>query len=53
MNEGPKPKSTLDLLRESRDQVLKELGSAQKKADEFKAELKRLDKAIKQWEPKE
>lgn len=50
---NPKPKSTIDLLRESRDQVAKELDAQQKKTDELKKELSRLDKAIKQWEPKE
>lgn len=45
-----KPKSTLDLLRESRDAQAKEVESLQGKLDAAKAELKKLNAALKQWD---
>lgn len=47
------PKSMIDLLRENRDKQAKEVEALQEKLDAAKKELSRLDKAIKQWEPKE
>lgn len=48
-----KPKPIIDQLRDSRDLILKEIEAAQEKVTTLKAELKRLDTCIKQWQPKE
>lgn len=53
MSEPAKPKSTLDLLKESRELVLRDLELLTEKVNNLKTELKRLDKAVQQWEPKE
>lgn len=51
--EASKPKTTLEQLREIRDAQLKEVEEKAKAYETAKDELKRLDKAIKQWDKKE
>lgn len=53
MNESPNPKTIPEQLRELRDAQQVEVDRLTEQLERAKEELKRLNKALKQWEPKE